>query len=421
MPLGIFVISLLDESVSMDFSIFHSSDVTEEDIRHIFLGMEIEKGTVQHLFTSSLKILYYAIVRDEKESLLGIVLNLKEETELFETPLREESELLLQKDRDENFSTNLKESYQRIVQKAVKNIEERIAKMDKKEDQEKNKNVKKLEEELKKFYNEEKELLAKLEREGETSSILEKIEAVMKKQKQLEGLIQTQQSLRTPKEEEKYSDMRKELTELQELYNQINGFTVIQASVKPEIAVKEEMEQKEPEPAEEVASNSEISDLMQRLQTLSFKQSTSQSELVSSENSKALEYETTTIHNGKVEPLAEPSSSKISIPEPESKEARLSRILIEKFGEPKGVILEYLFWLKKPRTITEISQDLEIPAEKITGPAEDLAKNGYVCQMTKKSGKEIYLTVCPSCPLKLKCGKKSPIDWNQILSESQNV
>lgn len=420
MPLGIFVISFLDESVSLDFSIFHSSDVTEEEIRHIFLGMEIEKGMVQHLFTSSFKILYYATVRDEIESLLGMVLNLKEEPDLFETPLREEAELLLQKERDENFSVNLKESYQKIVQKAVKNIEERIAKMDEKGEEEKKKNVKKLEEELKKFYNEEKELLAKLEREGETSSIMEKIETVMKKQKQLEDLIRSQKIFKTPKEEEKYSDLRKELMDLQELFNQINEFTVIQASVKPEIAVKEEIEQKEPEPAKEVAFNPEISDLMQRLQTLSSKQSTSQSELVN-ESYRAQEYESTTIYNGKIEPLTEPSSSKISVVEPESKEAKLSRILIEKFGKAKGAILEYLFWLKKPRTITEISQDFEIPAEKITEPAEDLAKNGYVCKMTRKSGKEIYLTVCPSCPLQLKCGKKSPIDWNQILSESQNV
>nr|MDO8079953.1 hypothetical protein [Candidatus Freyarchaeota archaeon] len=420
MPLGIFVISFLDESVSLDFSIFHTSDVTEEDIRHIFSGMEIEKGTIQHLFTSSLKILYYAIVRNEKESLLGMVLHLKEEPDLFETPLREEAELLLQKDREENFSINLKASYQRIVQKAVKNIEEIIAKMDKKEKEEKSRNIKNLEEELKKFYNEEKELLAKLEREGETSSIIEKMEAVIAKQKQLEELIRMQKNLKAPMElpKEKYSDLRNELIELQELYNQINEFTVVQSSIEPEEAIKEEIEEKELKPTEKAASNSEISDLMKRLQTLSSKQLTSQSKLVSSESSKALEPETTTMYNKKIASLTEAPSSKISVLESESEETRLSRILTEKFGESKGVILEYLFWLKKPRTITEISQDLEIPAEKIIEPAEDLAKNGYICEMTKKNVKEIYLTVCPSCPLQHKCGKKRPIDWNQILSKT---
>lgn len=417
MPQGIFVISFLDEDVSLDSSIFHDSDVTQEEIRHIFLGMETEKGTIQHLFTSSLKILYYVVASKEKESLLGMVLHLKEDPKIFEEQLKKEAEILLQKERDENFSSNLKASYQRIVQKAIKNIEERIAEIDRKEREEEKKNVKKVEEELKKLYNEEKELLAKLEREGKANSIIERIESVMKKQKQLEELIRTQKNLETPKEEEKSSDLKKELVELQELYNKINEFTVIQTPIKTEEVIVEEIEQKEQESSQEAISDSEITDLMQRLQTLSSKRLTSQEEIVSSESFKALASETpTTIYSEKVEPLTEPPSSKVSISEPESEEARLSRILTERFGKAKGVILEYLFWIKKPRSIKEISQDLEIFSEKIVGPVEDLVKNGCICQMTKKSGKEIYLTVCPSCPLKLKCGKKSSIDWNQILS-----
>jgi uncharacterized protein YPO0396 len=120
-----------------------------------------------------------------------------------------------------------------------------------------------------------------------------------------------------------------------------------------------------------------------------------------------------------IEPLIEtPSSKASSVLEPESDHARLSRILTEKFGEAKSVVLEYLFWLKKPRTITEISQDLEIPVEKIIKTAEDLLKDGYICQLTRKNVKEAYLTVCPNCPLQAKCGKERPIDWDQILSKN---
>lgn len=415
MPLGIFVISFLDEDASLDFSIFHNNEVTQEEIRDIFLGMEIEKGTIQHLFTSSLKILYYAVATEEKESLLGLVLNLKEDPKLFEDQFKEEAELLLQGERDENFPSNLKSSYQRIVQKAIKDIEERITETAKKEGEEEKKNVKKLQEELKKLYDEERELLAKLEKEERTNSIIEKIEDVMKKQKKLEELIQTQKNIEIFKEDEKSSDLKKELVELKEIYNKINEFTVIQAPVKTEKVTKEEIEQKEPEPLQEAVPDSELTDLMQRLQTLSSKRLTSQEELVPSESSKAPIPETQA-YDEKIEPITEPPSSEVSVSEPESKEARLSRILTEKFGKAKGVILEYLYWIKKPRTIAEISQDLEIPPEKIVEPVLDLTKKGCICQMTKKSGKEIHLTVCPSCPLKLKCGKKSSIDWEQILS-----
>ncbi|MEM3586891.1 MAG: hypothetical protein QXO71_06155 [Candidatus Jordarchaeaceae archaeon] len=417
MPIGIFVISFLDEIVSLDYSIFHTDDVTREDIQHIFLGMEIEKGTVQHLFTSSFKILYYAITINEKEALMGMVLRLKEKPELFEKPLREEAESLLQKERDENFATYLKSSYQNIVQKAIKSIEEEIGEIIKKEEEEEKKNIKKAEEELKKLYAEEKELLAKLEREGETDSIMEKIEAVMTKQKQLEEIIQKQKSLETPKED--YSDLKEELIELKELYNKINEFQVVQEPIKTEEVTKKEVEQKETEPPLEAPPSSDISDLLQRLQTLSTKQSTLQSETVSIESPKALE-ESKAIYEEKIEtPTVPPSSSsEVLTPELESEEARISRILTERFGKAKGIILEYLFWIKKPRTIAEISQDLEISAEKIVEPADELTKNGYVCQMTKKKGKEIYLTVCPSCPLKLKCGRKSSIDWNEILSKT---
>lgn len=64
------------------------------------------------------------------------------------------------KNRDENFPINLKTSYQRIVQKAVNNIEERISETGK------GKDTKNLENELEKLYQEEKELLAKLEEKG---------------------------------------------------------------------------------------------------------------------------------------------------------------------------------------------------------------------------------------------------------------
>ncbi|WXG40196.1 MAG: hypothetical protein WED07_05130 [Candidatus Freyarchaeum deiterrae] len=417
MPLGIFGVSFSDENTSLDFSILHTNEVTPDDILGIFSGMEIEARTIQYFSTSVIKILYYAIGENDALSMLGIVLSFKEAEGLFVESLKEEAELLLGKDRDATFSDNLKSSYRRIVQKAIKNIEERIAEAGRGKSTE-NSDASNLEKELKKFYDEEKRLVAELEREGETNSTIEKIETVIAKQKQLEERIRAQKDVTTAPDDTQ-SDLRDELRELQQLYNQIKEFKVVQSFSVPEEAVKKEIEEKKPKPVEKAASTPEVSELMKRLQKISAKQSESQSNLVSAESYTPLESETTTMYNKTIEPLKEiPRSKTSSVLESESDEARLSRILIEKFGEAKSIILEYLYWYKKPRTIIEIAQDLEIPAEKIVKTIEDLLKNGTICQLTRKNVEEVYLTLCPGCPLQPKCGKERPIDWTRILSKT---
>ena len=420
MPSEVFVIDFWGKSVSLNYSILYKSNITEENIIDIFSGREIVVGSVQHFSTGTHKVLYYVIAENEKNSLLGIMLGLNEDQELFETPLTEEAELLLQKDRNENFFFELKTSYQNIIQKAIKTIEERMAELDR-EKEENNRSIENLEEEIKKYYNMEKELLAELEKEEQTNSAMEKIESVITKQKQLEELIKTQKNLQKV-HEEKSSNLKNKIIELQGLYNQISEFTFVLSPIEPRETIKEEIEVEELVPTIETTSNSEISDLMKKLEALSSKQLTSQNELVSYENSTILESETSTAYNETIEPFTESSSSEISsVSESESKEATISDFLTEKVGGIKAAIMEYLFWLKKPRTIAEISRDLETPTKDLREHIEEMVKNGYMCKLTKKNIKEIYLTICPSCPLQSKCVKERAIDWDQILSNNRNI
>ncbi|MFB0563158.1 MAG: hypothetical protein ACETWM_18310 [Candidatus Lokiarchaeia archaeon] len=417
MPSEVFVIDFWGKSVSPTYSIVYKSNITEDNIIDIFSGREIVMGAIQQFSTDTNKVLYYAIGEEEKKSLLGIMLGLNEEQELFEKPLREEAELLLQKDRSENFFFEIKISYQNIIQKSIENIEERISGLDKERD-ENNRSVENLEEEMRRYYNEEKELLAELEKEEETNSIMEKIEAVITEQKQLEELIKTKKNIQRVHKEKSFN-FKNKISELQEFYNQISEFTFVQYPEPGEIII-EETEVEELEPT--IEATSEISDLMKKLETLSSKQLTSQSESVSYENSTFLESETPTSYNETIESITESTSSEISsVSEMQSEKATISDILIEKIGGIKAAIMEYLFWLKKPRTIAEISRDLETPAEDLREHIEDMVKNGYMCKLTKKNIKEIYLTICPSCPLQSKCVKERAIDWDQILSKNRNV
>lgn len=417
MPSEVFVIDFWGKSVSPTYSILYRSNITEENILDIFSGREIVMAAIQQFSTDTNKLLYYAIGEEEKKSLLGIMLGLNEEQELFEKPLRGEAELLLQKDRSENFFFEIKTSYQNIIQKAIENIEERISGLDKERD-ENNRSIENLEEEMRMYYAEEKELLAELEKEEETDSIMKKIEDVITKQKQLEELIKTKKNLQGV-HEEKFFNFKNKISEMQEFYNQISEFTFVQYPEPGEI-ITEETEVEELEPPTEATS--EISDLMKKLKALSSKQLTTQSESVPYEDSTVLESETPTTYNETIESITESSSSEISsVSELESEEATLSDILAEKVGGVKAAIIEYLFWLKKPRTIAEISRDLGTPSEDLREYIEDMVKNGYMCKLTKKNIKEIYLTVCPSCPIQSKCVKERAIDWDQILSKNRNV
>ncbi len=444
MPPEVFVIDFSGKNVSLDSLIFHTISITEEDIIDIFSDIEIVVGNIQHFSTGTNKILYYIIAENGKKSLMGLLLGLEEDQGLFEVPLLEEAELLLRKDRDENFLFEIKESNKAIIQKAIKRIEERMAALDK-EREENNTSVKNLEEELKNFYDKEKELLAELEKGAETNSIMEKIESVINRQKQLEERIKTQKNLKV--QEDQSFNLKNQIINLQKLYNHFDEFTFIQSSLMPEKMVQEEVEETEPEkmvqeeveetepekmvqeeveetelePVIEPISDSEILDLKRKLENLSAKQSASQDGLVSTENSMTLESEITTTYNETIEPFTESSNSEKSVLEPEVEKSTISGILTEKVGRVKAAIIEYLFWLKKPRTIAEISQDLETSAEEIREQVEDMVKNGYICQLTKKNIKEIFVTVCPNCPLQHKCEKERGIDWNQILSRVRNV
>lgn len=419
MPSEVFVIDFSGNNVLEDSLIFHTVNLSKEDIIDFFSDIGIVVGITQHFSTDINKILYYAIVENSKKSLLGIIFDLEEEHELFETPLLEEAELLLRKDRDENFFYKIKLAYQRIIQKALKSIEGSISELDK-EKEENTKNVEKLEVVLNNLYNEEKELLVELEKGEETDSIMEKIEEIITKQKQLEEIIKTQKNL-VKINEEKFFNLKNMIMKLQEFYDTIREFTFDQSLIKSKEIVEEQVEEQEIQSTTEEVSNTEILDLKKKLEILSSKRLAPISEPVSTEET-SIGSEATSTYNKKVELYEGSTDLKISLfPDAVSETATISGILAEKVGKVPSAIMEYLFWLKKPRTIVEISQDLEIPLDELREQIDAMAKNVYICKITKRNIKEIYLTVCPNCPLQSKCGKKRVIDWNQILSKVKNV
>jgi hypothetical protein len=403
---GIFAINFAGKNVSVVASIIHDSEITETSLLDTFSKEKIEGGTIGHFSRDKYKILYYATAGHESKYLLGMILGSETDHTLFETLLRKEAELLLLKDRVKNLSSNLKECYQSIVRGAIQSIEERILEIDK-DREETHRRINSLEEQLKTFYSEEKQLLAELEKGKETDSIIGKIETVILKQKELEELIDEQKNLERLSEENA-SNLKNELVKLQEIYSQIPEFTL-----QP---LAEALEETKPEPFKE-STSSEISELMKKLELLSYKQSTPQSELVSDEKSTVLVPETTPVHSEIINQAAEsppsgtPSGTML---EREEKAATMSDILVEMVGEAKAAILEYLFWIKKPRTVNEISQDLEAAVQIIIENADDLVNRGYACKVSKKNTKEVYLTVCPNCPLQSRCQKEPAINWDQI-------
>ncbi|MHA1603887.1 MAG: hypothetical protein ACTSWF_04465, partial [Candidatus Freyarchaeota archaeon] len=163
MPSGIFVIDFSGKSVLFDLWVLNDSDVSEEKIVDLLTGVVVEAGAVQRLSMDGRRILCYAVVEDEKRSLLGLVLLPEEDEALFETAFIEEAEPLLQRERGGSFSSEVKLSYQSIIQKAIEGLEERMAEAGK-EREEKEANIKNFEEELEKLYAGERELLAELEK-----------------------------------------------------------------------------------------------------------------------------------------------------------------------------------------------------------------------------------------------------------------
>ncbi|MEM2136155.1 MAG: hypothetical protein QXG44_14970, partial [Candidatus Jordarchaeaceae archaeon] len=314
---------------------------------------------------------------------------------------------LLRKDRVENLSSNLKESYQSIVRGAMQSIEERISKIDR-DREETHRKISSLEQQLKTFYSEEKQLLAELEKGKETDTIIRKIENIIVNQKELEELIEEQKNIEKIFEE-KLSNLKNELAKLQAVNIRIPEFTLRQP-------LEEALEEAKPETLKE-STSSDILNLMKKLEALSHKQSTLQAELVSAEESTVSVPEATPVHSETIEQVAEPIASRAPSDKTleREEEATMSDVLAKMVGEVKAAILEYLFWIKKPRTINEISQDLETTAQTIIENAEDLVNQGYACKLSKKNTKEVYLTVCPNCPLQSRCQKGRAINWEQII------
>ncbi|MEM2957524.1 MAG: hypothetical protein Q6366_008930 [Candidatus Freyarchaeota archaeon] len=413
---GIFALYFLGKNVSVVASIIHDSDIPEKDILDVFSKEKIEGGTIGNFSRDKYKILYYATAENESKYLLGIILGSKTDHTPFETPLKEEAELLLRKDRVKNLSSNLKESYQSIVRGAMQSIEERISKIDR-DREETHRKISSLEQQLKTFYSEEKQLLAELEKGKETDTIIRKIENIIVNQKELEELIEEQKNIEKIFEE-KLSNLKNELAKLQAVNIRIPEFTLRQPleEALEEAKPEEALEEAEPETLKE-STSSDILNLMKKLEALSHKQSTLQAELVSAEESTVSVPEATPVHSETIEQVAEPIASRAPSDKTleREEEATMSDVLAKMVGEVKAAILEYLFWIKKPRTINEISQDLETTAQTIIENAEDLVNQGYACKLSKKNTKEVYLTVCPNCPLQSRCQKGRAINWEQII------
>ena len=419
MPSGIFVIDFSGKSVLFDLWVLDDSDVSEEKIVDFLTDVVVEAGAVQRFSMDGRRILCYAVAEDEKKSLLGLVLLPEEDEALFETALIEEAEPLLRRERGGSFSSEVKLSYQSIIQKAIEGLEERMAEVGK-EREEKEANIKNFEEELEKLYAGERELLAELEKGVDTDSTIEKIEAVITKQKQFEELIQINKNLKKTIEEKEFN-LRNERMKLQEIHNRIDELTPVQTLIAPGKEKEEEPEEKAPEQVEvgeaPVLEDSVSGKIVGASPTSTLP--TPHVELVPEEGSLPVESESPTVGVEKTESTAGTISSQApSVSESESVKTMFD-FFAERVGSVKAAIIEYLFWMRKPRTISEISQDLETPAQKIREHSEDLANSGYVCRVTKKRTEEIYLTVCPSCPLRARCEKKRVVDWDKILSETR--
>lgn len=419
MPSGIFVIDFSGKSVLFDLWVLNDSDVSEEKIVDFLTDVVAEARAVQRFSMDGRRILCYAVAEDEKKSLLGLVLLPEEDEALFETALIEEAEPLLRRERGGSFSSEVKLSYQSIIQKAIEGLEERMAEVGK-EREEKEVNIKNFEEELEKLYAGERELLAELEKGVDTDSTIEKIEAVITKQKQFEELIQINKNLKKTFEEKEFN-LRNERMKLQEIHNRIDELTPVQSLIAPGKEKEEEPEEKAPEQVEvgeaPVLEDSVSGTIAEASPTSTLP--TSQAELVPEEGSLPVESESPTVGVEKTESTSGTLSSQApSVLESESVKTMFD-FFAERVGSVKAAIIEYLFWMRKPRTISEISQDLETPAEKIREHSEDLVNSGYVCRVTKKRTEEIYLTVCPSCPLRARCEKERVVDWDKILSETR--
>ena len=419
MPSGIFVIDFSGKSVLFDLWVLNDSDVSEEKIVDFLTDVVAEARAVQRFSMDGRRILCYAVAEDEKKSLLGLVLLPEEDEALFETALIEEAEPLLRRERGGSFSSEVKLSYQSIIQKAIEGLEERMAEVGK-EREEKEVNIKNFEEELEKLYAGERELLAELEKGVDTDSTIEKIEAVITKQKQFEELIQINKNLKKTIEEKEFN-LRNERMKLQEIHNRIDELTPVQTLIAPGKEKEEEPEEKAPEQVEvgeaPVLEDSVSGTIAEASPTSTLP--TPQAELVPEEGPLPVESESPTVGVEKTESTSGTISSQApSVSESESVKTMFD-FFAERVGSVKAAIIEYLFWMRKPRTISEISQDLETPAEKIREHSEDLANSGYVCRVTKKRTEEIYLTVCPSCPLRARCEKERVVDWDKILSETR--
>ena len=420
MPSGIFVIDFSGKSVLFDLWVLNDSDVSEEKIVDFLTDVVAEAGAVQRFSMDGRRILCYAVAEDEKKSLLGLVLLPEEDEALFETALIEEAEPLLRRERGGSFSSEVKLSYQSIIQKAIEGLEERMAEVGK-EREEKEVNIKNFEEELEKLYAGERELLAELEKGVDTDSTIEKIEAVITKQKQFEELIQINKNLKKTIEEKEFN-LRNERMKLQEIHNRIDELTPVQTLIAPGKEKEEEPEEKAPEQVEvgeaPVLEDSVSGTIAEASPTSTLP--TPQAELVPEEGPLPVESESPTVGVEKTESTSGTISSQApSVSESEESVKTMFDFFAERVGSVKAAIIEYLFWMRKPRTISEISQDLETPAEKIREHSEDLANSGYVCRVTKKRTEEIYLTVCPSCPLRARCEKERVVDWDKILSETR--
>ncbi|MHA1605153.1 MAG: hypothetical protein ACTSWF_10945, partial [Candidatus Freyarchaeota archaeon] len=289
-----------------------------------------------------------------------------------------------------------------------------------KEREEKEANIKNFEEELEKLYAGERELLAELEKGVGTDSTMEKIEVVLTKQKQFEELIQINKNLKKTFEKKEFN-LRNERMKLREIHNKIDELTPVQSLIAPGKEKEEEPEEralKQVEVGEAPALEDSVSGKIAEASPLSTLPMP-HVELVPEEGSLPVESESPTVGVQKTESTAGTIGSQAHLVSESESVRTMFDFFAERVGSVKAAIIEYLFWMRKPRTVSETSQDLETPAEKIREHSEDLANSGYVCRMTKKRTEEIYLTVCPSCPLRARCGKERVVDWDKILSETR--
>nr|MDO8077223.1 hypothetical protein [Candidatus Freyarchaeota archaeon] len=349
MPSGIFVIDFSGKSVLFDLWVLNDSDVSEEKIVDFLTDVVAEARAVQRFSMDGRRILCYAVAEDEKKSLLGLVLLPEEDEALFETALIEEAEPLLRRERGGSFSSEVKLSYQSIIQKAIEGLEERMAEVGK-EREEKEANIKNFEEELEKLYAGERELLAELEKGVDTDSTIEKIEAVITKQKQFEELIQINKNLKKTIEEKEFN-LRNERMKLQEIHNRIDELTPVQTLIAPGKEKEEEPEEKAPEQVEvgeaPVLEDSVSGKIVGASPTSTLP--TPHVELVPEEGSLPVESESPTVGVEKTESTAGTISSQApSVSESESVKTMFD-FFAERVGSVKAAIIEYLFWMRKPR------------------------------------------------------------------------